>query len=289
MGCVAVDGYEGCPMRIVLTLASCQSGQRRQAGRSGYRQAYQIPKRSLIPGTTPWVRRRPCKSRASKSFLGLICRKPIGSAASGVSWPAAGGGCGLAVLCWSPLQASNRNYLMPVDAKLKDEADLDFEFIPVSGVRAPMERAAKKTLIFLDACRDDPLARNLARWDLDAKPAAVPLARAARWAGCIIQECGGGRPALDCNDNLAGCRETQRSDACDETSGGLEHRAAPRSQATPMASRRLHRRIGCGVWRRCQARLGCAASMHHLRVWKCGSNCCLRLERLGARQRQITG
>jgi len=30
------------------------------------------------------------------------------------------------------LQVSNRNYLMPVDAKLKEEADLDFEFIPVS-------------------------------------------------------------------------------------------------------------------------------------------------------------
>jgi len=30
----------------------------------------------------------------------------------------------------------------------------------------------------------------------------------------------GGRPALDCNDNRAGCRETQRSDCGDETSGG---------------------------------------------------------------------
>lgn len=61
------------------------------------------------------------------------------------------------------LQVSSRNYLLPIDAKRKEEADLDFEFIGVSVVRGPMERAAKRTLIFLDACRDNPLARSLAR------------------------------------------------------------------------------------------------------------------------------
>src|SRR5262245_41285688 len=88
---------------------------------------------------------------------------------------------------------------MPVDAKRKDEVDLDFEFIPVSVVRGPMERAAKKTLIFSTPAATIHLRvtlRDGARCKARGDPAG---ARAARWAGCI-QECGGGgRPALDCN------------------------------------------------------------------------------------------
>src|SRR5262249_31836742 len=39
------------------------------------------------------------------------------------------------------LQASNRNYLMPVEAKLKDEADLDFEFTCFRGARSDGARS----------------------------------------------------------------------------------------------------------------------------------------------------
>jgi hypothetical protein len=63
------------------------------------------------------------------------------------------------------LQASGRNYLVPVDAQMKGERDLDFEGISADFILKQMEleRAGKTNIVFLDACRDNPLARNLAR------------------------------------------------------------------------------------------------------------------------------
>jgi hypothetical protein len=61
------------------------------------------------------------------------------------------------------LQVSGENYLVPVDAKLSTAAALDFEMIRLALVQRVMERAAETNIIFLDACRDNPLARNLAR------------------------------------------------------------------------------------------------------------------------------
>jgi len=63
------------------------------------------------------------------------------------------------------LQVSGRNYLIPVDAKLQGERDLDFEAISVDFILKQMEldRDGKTNVVFLDACRDNPLGRNLAR------------------------------------------------------------------------------------------------------------------------------
>jgi uncharacterized caspase-like protein len=63
------------------------------------------------------------------------------------------------------LQVAGRNYLIPVDAKLQGERDLDFEAISVDFVLKQMEldRDGKTNVVFLDACRDNPLGRNLAR------------------------------------------------------------------------------------------------------------------------------
>jgi hypothetical protein len=63
------------------------------------------------------------------------------------------------------LQSSGRNHLVPVDAKLQVERDLDFEAISLDFVLKQMEldRDGKTNIVFLDACRDNPLARNLAR------------------------------------------------------------------------------------------------------------------------------
>jgi uncharacterized caspase-like protein len=61
------------------------------------------------------------------------------------------------------LQVSGANYLVPVDAKLEDASGLDFELVRLDLVQRTMEREAGTNIIFLDACRDNPLARNLAR------------------------------------------------------------------------------------------------------------------------------
>ena len=63
------------------------------------------------------------------------------------------------------LQVAGRNHLVPVDAQLQNERDLDFEAVPLDFVLKQMEieREGKTSIVFLDACRDNPLARNLAR------------------------------------------------------------------------------------------------------------------------------
>jgi hypothetical protein len=61
------------------------------------------------------------------------------------------------------LEVGGVNYLMPVDAELSTAAALDFEMVRLELVQGTMERATPASVLFIDACRDNPLARNLAR------------------------------------------------------------------------------------------------------------------------------
>ncbi len=61
------------------------------------------------------------------------------------------------------LQVDTKNYIVPVDARLADENDLPFEAVDLTLVLSLMERRPRTNLVFLDACRDNPLAQNLAR------------------------------------------------------------------------------------------------------------------------------
>jgi uncharacterized caspase-like protein len=60
------------------------------------------------------------------------------------------------------LQVSGQNYLMPVDARLTTPAALDLEMVPLDVVQRAMERSAKFNVLFVDACRDNPLTGTLA-------------------------------------------------------------------------------------------------------------------------------
>jgi uncharacterized caspase-like protein len=70
------------------------------------------------------------------------------------------------------LQVGGKNYLVPVDAKLERAGDLSFETLDVGLVLGQMEADKRVNLVFLDACRDNPLSRSLAR-ALGARSAAV--------------------------------------------------------------------------------------------------------------------
>jgi uncharacterized caspase-like protein len=63
------------------------------------------------------------------------------------------------------LQVGGRNYLIPVDARLANERDLDFDAVSLDLVLKQMElgRGDKTNIVFLDACRDNPFSGNLAR------------------------------------------------------------------------------------------------------------------------------
>ena len=60
------------------------------------------------------------------------------------------------------LQVGGRNYLVPVDAKLIRAGDLALDAVDIATVLAQMEAEKRVNLVFLDACRDNPLARSLA-------------------------------------------------------------------------------------------------------------------------------
>ena len=61
------------------------------------------------------------------------------------------------------LQVAGSNYLVPIDAQLTAASSLDFEMVGLDVVRRAMEGAAQTSILVIDACRDNPLSRNLAR------------------------------------------------------------------------------------------------------------------------------
>ncbi|WP_209010699.1 caspase family protein [Labrenzia sp. PHM005] len=74
-------------------------------------------------------------------------------------------GADIAILFYAGhgMQIAGQNLLVPVDAKIEDETSLDFETISVDFIMRQMSKDVKVQMVFLDACRDNPLARTLAR------------------------------------------------------------------------------------------------------------------------------
>jgi Caspase domain len=72
---------------------------------------------------------------------------------------------GLVFYAGHGLQVGGQNFLVPVDAKLSRERDLDFEAVRLDFLLRQMELdgETRTNIVILDACRDNPLARNLAR------------------------------------------------------------------------------------------------------------------------------
>ena len=87
------------------------------------------------------------------------------------------------------LQVKGRNYLVPIDAQIEAQAHLASRAILFNDILEPMADDAGASLIFLDACRDNPFTRNLARTFGDgARSAGVRggLARIEKVAGTFI-------------------------------------------------------------------------------------------------------
>ena len=67
------------------------------------------------------------------------------------------GGVGLFYFSGHGLQSNNRNYLVPTDAKINSEADIEFDGFDANRVLAQMGQANNGlNLMILDACRDNP-------------------------------------------------------------------------------------------------------------------------------------
>jgi len=99
------------------------------------------------------------------------------------------------------LQVGTQNYLVPVDAKLERERDLEFEAVRLDFVLRQMEidREGRTSIVILDACRDNPLSRNLAR-SMGTRSTAIGKGLAAASTGLgtfIVYSTQPGNVALD--------------------------------------------------------------------------------------------
>jgi ankyrin repeat protein len=73
------------------------------------------------------------------------------------------GGVGLFYYAGHGIQVNGENYLIPVDAVLNSEKDVDYEALPVGKIQNAMEEAGTDVnIMILDACRSNPFGR---RWN----------------------------------------------------------------------------------------------------------------------------
>lgn len=73
-----------------------------------------------------------------------------------------GAKAGLVYYAGHGIAVGDENYLIPVDASLRSEADLDFRAVNVQLVLRQMQRDERVNIVILDACRDNPFASQLA-------------------------------------------------------------------------------------------------------------------------------
>ena len=73
------------------------------------------------------------------------------------------------------IEVDGRNFLIPVDARLSSDADVEFETVPLDLVMQSLRRATAFRLAILDACRDNPFARSIGRGLAGVEPAGETL------------------------------------------------------------------------------------------------------------------
>jgi hypothetical protein len=61
------------------------------------------------------------------------------------------------------IEVGGTNYLIPADAKLESDVDVEDETVPLERVLRVMEPAKHLKLVILDACRDNPFAASMKR------------------------------------------------------------------------------------------------------------------------------
>ena len=61
------------------------------------------------------------------------------------------------------IEVDQRNFLVPVDARLASDQDVEFEAVPLELVSRAVERASGLRLVILDACRENPFASRMQR------------------------------------------------------------------------------------------------------------------------------
>jgi hypothetical protein len=61
------------------------------------------------------------------------------------------------------MEVGGVNYVIPVDARIAQDRDINFEAVPLDQILNATERAKQLHLVILDACRDNPFANQMKR------------------------------------------------------------------------------------------------------------------------------
>jgi uncharacterized caspase-like protein len=61
------------------------------------------------------------------------------------------------------IEVGGENWLIPIDAELKSDTDVEHEALGLKGVMLTVESASKLGLVILDACRNNPFAAKMTR------------------------------------------------------------------------------------------------------------------------------
>ena len=70
------------------------------------------------------------------------------------------------------IEMNGTNYLIPIDAKLEIDRDVEFEAVPLAQVMSAVEGAKKMRLVLLDACRDN-LSPTQMRLSIGTRPSSA--------------------------------------------------------------------------------------------------------------------
>ena len=95
------------------------------------------------------------------------------------------------------IEIDQRNFLIPVDARLASDRDVEFEAVPLDLVSRAVDSARELRLIVLDACRDNPFAaamkrsgatRSIGRGLARVEPAGETLVAYAAKGGSVASD-----------------------------------------------------------------------------------------------------
>ena len=81
------------------------------------------------------------------------------------------------------IEMNKRNFLVPVDARLETDGDVEFEAAPLDLVMSAVEGASEFRLVVLDACRDNPFLAAMKREKGSTRSIGRGLARAEPTGG----------------------------------------------------------------------------------------------------------
>lgn len=95
------------------------------------------------------------------------------------------------------MQVNNRNYMIPIDAEIRDEADVEESGVAMEHVLRRMEHArSNPNIIILDACRDNPFEKAMKSAQTGLAPMRPPTSTLIAFAaapGTVAQAASGGR------------------------------------------------------------------------------------------------